>query len=62
MAQGSLGIMGKTGQIYKGLDCTITNMEWRDLFVFHKVDILASRFSDHAPVMLTFQKKFPTYS
>jgi hypothetical protein len=38
------------------LDCAVANMEWRDLFVFHKMDILASRFFDHASVILTFQK------
>ena len=42
--------------IMERLDHVVANMEWQDLFVFYKVDILASRFFDHAPIMLTFQK------
>jgi hypothetical protein len=50
--------MGRTGLIFimECLDRVVANTEWRDLFAFHKVDILASGVSDYAPVMLTFQK------
>jgi hypothetical protein len=39
------------------LDRAVANDKWRDIFPIYQVEVLASRFSNHAPVLLTFQKK-----
>lgn len=52
---------GQEGQnfVIERLDCAMANDKWRDIFPIYKVEVLASRFSDHASVLLTFQKNIP---
>jgi hypothetical protein len=49
---------GQEGEdfIMERWDRAVANVEWKDMFPFHKVHILASRSSGHAPAILTFQK------
>ncbi|XP_059436284.1 uncharacterized protein LOC132169234 [Corylus avellana] len=45
------------GQFIKEtLDRATANVQWRDLFPVTKVEVLASRCSDHTPLLITFQQ------
>jgi hypothetical protein len=44
------------------LDRAVANDKWRDIFPIYQVEVLASRFSNHALVLLAFQKKIFLFS
>lgn len=45
------------GDIIRGrLNRALASVEWRDLYSVVKVDVLATRNSDHALIVLHFQK------